>query len=277
MAVLLALLAAASYGLADFVGGVYSKRVSPWSVALMAQVGGSVVVLFVCLFVDGSPTRTDLLWTVVAGLGNGFGTAFLYRGLSSGRMGVVAPVSGVGAALVPIVVGVLSGERPDPLVWLGISVALPAIWLVAREPGVTSGPAAGAGLLDGLLAGLGFGTLFAALAQIPEEAGLLPLALNQVIAAGAIVVVAMTLRSPWVPREPIALVGMVSGCLGALATGAFMIANHSGYLTVTAVIASLYPAFTIMLAASLLREHVHKTQAVGLGLCAVAVVLVAVG
>lgn len=277
MAVLLALLAAASYGLADFVGGVYSKRVSPWSVALMAQVGGSVLVLFLCVFVDGSPTRIDLLWTVVAGLGNGFGTAFLYRGLSSGRMGVVAPVSGVGAALVPIAVGVLSGERPDPLVWLGISIALPAIWLVAREPGAASGPGASAGLIDGLLAGLGFGTLFAALAQIPEAAGLLPLALNQVIAAGAIVVVAMTLRSPWVPREPIALVGMISGCLGALATGAFMIANRSGYLTVTAVIASLYPAFTIMLAASLLREHVHKTQAVGLGLCAVAVVLVAVG
>lgn len=277
MAVLLALLAAASYGLADFVGGVYSKRVSPWSVALMAQVGGAAVVLFVCLFVDGSPTRIDLWWTVVAGLGNGFGTAFLYRGLSLGRMGVVAPVSGVGAALVPIAVGVLTGERPDPLVWLGISVAMPAIWLVAREPGADRSSGLGAGLTDGLLAGLGFGTLFAALAQIPEEAGLLPLALNQVIAAGAIVAVAMTLRSPWVPREPIALVGMVSGCLGALATGAFMIANRSGYLTVTAVIASLYPAFTIMLAASLLREHVHKTQAMGLGLCAVTVVLVALG
>lgn len=275
MAILLALFAAASYGVADFVGGVYSTRVSPWAVALMAQLGGATAVLVVVLFVDGSPTRVDLLWTVLAGLGNGFGTAFLYRGLSSGRMGVVAPVSGVGAALVPVVIGVLSGERPSALMWVGILFALPGIWLVAREP--RSGGGLGPGFTDGVLAGLGFGTLFAALAQIPESAGLLPLALNQVVAGIAIVVVATVLRSPWVPRETPALVGVVSGCLGALATGAFMIATRSGYLTVTAVIASLYPAFTVVLAAFLLREHVHRAQALGLGLCAFAVMLVAAG
>jgi drug/metabolite transporter (DMT)-like permease len=191
-------------------------------------------------------------------------------------MGVVAPVSGVGAAVVPVAVGVLTGERPDTLVWLGILIALPAIWLVAREP--ATGPTRlGAGLLDGVLAGLGFGTLFAALAQIPGEAGFLPLALNQVVAGVAIVAVATALRSPWLPREPRALGGVVSGALGALATGAFLVATHGGYLTVTAVIASLYPAFTVMLAAFVLREHVHRAQAIGLGLCAVAVTLVAAG
>ena len=276
MAVLLSLLAAASYGLADFVGGVTSRRVSPWSVALVAQVGGATLVFLLTLVVPGSPTLADLAWSLVAGLGNGFGTAFLYRGLSSGRMGVVAPVSGVGAAVVPVAVGVLTGERPDTLVWLGILIALPAIWLVAREP--ATGPTRlGAGLLDGVLAGLGFGTLFAALAQIPAEAGFLPLALNQVVAGVAIVAVATALRSPWLPREPRALGGVVSGALGALATGAFLVATHGGYLTVTAVIASLYPAFTVMLAAFVLREHVHRAQAVGLGLCAVAVTLVAAG
>ncbi|MCW2765891.1 MAG: family transporter [Nocardioides sp.] len=278
MAILLALVAAAAYGFSDFVGGVFSQRVSPWAIALMAQLGGAVVVFAVAVFVDGSPTRTDLLWSLVAGLGNGFGTAFLYRGLSSGRMGVVAPVSGVGAALVPVAVGVGTGERPALLVWVGILVALPAIWLVAREPQASAhGRRRGAGLGDGVLAGLGFGTLFAALAQIPEEAGLLPLALNQVVAAVAIVLVARALRAPWVPREPLALVGMVSGCLGALAAGAFLVATHGGYLTVTAILTSLYPAFTVVLAATLLREHVHRAQALGLGLCAVAVVLVAAG
>jgi uncharacterized membrane protein len=274
MSIVLALFAAVSYGLADFVGGVLSKRASPWAVALMAQVGGAVLVFALTLVLPGEPTRADVLWSVLAGLGNGFGTAFLYRGLSSGRMGVVAPVSGVGAALVPVVVGVLAGERPAVLVWLGILLALPGIWLVSREP--TSG-GLGPGLADGILAGLGFGTLFAALAQIPESAGFLPLALNQVVAGVAIIAVALTLRVPWVPREPRALAGMVSGALGALATGAFLVATHGGYLTVTAVIASLYPAFTIMLAATVLRERVHRAQAMGLGLCAVAVALVAAG
>ena len=278
MAVLLALLSAVSYGLADFVGGVFSKRVSPWAVAFSAQIGGGTLVLLLTLVVDGSPTRVDLWWSLVAGLGNGFGTAFLYRGLSAGRMGVVAPISGVGAALVPVVVGVLSGERPHLLVWLGIAVAFPGIWLVSRGvPSADQRTGGSSGLTDGILAGLGFGTLFAALAQIPEEAGFLPLALNQLVAAAAIVAVATTLRSPWLPRQALALGGGISGALGALATGSFLVATHSGDLTATAVIASLYPAFTVLLAASVLRERIHPGQAVGLGLCATAIAMVAAG
>ena len=276
MAVLLSLVSALSYGLADFVGGVTSKCTSPWSVALLAQLGGGVLVLLLTLVVPGSPSGADVAWSVVAGLGNGLGTAFLYRGLSSGRMGVVAPVSGVGAALVPVAVGVLTGERPTAVVWAGIALALPGIWLVAREPATGPGPL-GSGLTDGLLAGVGFGSLFAALAQIHEGAGLLPLALNQLVAAAAIVGVAVALRSPWLPRDPRALGGVVSGVLGALATGSFQVATHSGYLSITAVIASLYPAVTVMLAASVLRERVHRAQAIGLGMCAVAVSLVAAG
>ena len=277
MAILLSLLSAASYGLADFVGGFSSKRVSPWSVALVAQLGGAGLVLVLTGFTGGSPTGADVAWSVVGGLGNGFGTAFLYRGLSSGRMGVVAPVSGVGAALVPVAVGVLGGERPPALVWAGIALALPGIWLVAREPVDGLRDDLGNGFADGVLAGLGFGTLFAALAQIPEEAGFLPLALNQLVAGVAIIAVATVLRSAWLPRDPRAAAGLVSGALGALATGAFLVATHQGYLTVTAVIASLYPAFTVLLAATVLREHVHRAQAWGLGLCAAAIALVAAG
>jgi len=275
MSILLSLLAAASYGLGDFNGGWFSRRGGAWAVSLVAQLGGTAMVLVVVLFTGGSPTGTDLAWAVLAGVGNGFGTAFLYRGLASGRMGVVAPVSGVGAVLVPVIVGVATGERPEPLVWLGIVLALPAIWLVSREP--VEGGDLGSGLTDGILAGLGFGTLFAALAQIPAEAGYLPLALNQLIAGGAIIVVAIALRSPWVPRNRYALGGLLSGLLGSLATGLFQAATHGGHLTVAAVITSLYPAFTILLAALVLHERVHRAQAIGLGMCACAVVLVAAG
>ncbi|MGZ4445702.1 MAG: EamA family transporter [Nocardioides sp.] len=275
MAVLLALLAAGAYGLSDFVGGFVSQRVSPWTVALVGQVSGAGLVALLTLVTPGSPTHADLGWSLVAGLGNGFGTAFLYRGLSSGRMGVVAPVSGVGAALVPVAVGLLLGERPEVLVWVGIVLAMPGIWLVSREP--VDGPGVRGGVTDGVLAGLGFGSLFAALAQIPSSAGFLPLALNQVVAGVAVVAVAGALRQPWLPRRPLAAAGAVSGALGALATGAFLVATHGGFLTVTAVIASLYPAFTVLLAIGVLREHVHRGQAVGLGLCAVTVALVAAG
>ena len=281
MSILLSLFAAASYGLGDFNGGIFSRRGGAWAVSLVAQLAGTALVLVLVAFDGGSPTAADLMWAVVAGVGNGFGTAFLYRGLSSGRMGVVAPVSGVGAVLVPVVVGVLTGERPGALVWVGVLLALPAIWLVSREPSSEPVPGAtqdvGSGVLDGVLAGLGFGSLFAALAQIPAEAGFLPLALNQLVAGGAIIVVALVLHQDWVPRNRYALGGAISGALGALATGLFQVATHHGYLTVAAVITSLYPAFTVLLAATVLREHVHRTQAIGLALCAGAVVLVAAG
>lgn len=279
-AVLLALAAAAAYGLSDFVGGVTSKRASPWSVALVAQLVGGVAVLALATVVRGEPTTADLGWALVAGVANGIGTGFLYRGLSSGRMGVVAPVSGVGAAVVPVAVGVLTGERPSAAVWIGILVALPGIWLVAREPApedVSGATPSTSGALDGVLAGLGFGALFAALAQIPEEAGFLPLALNQLVAGVVVVAMAMVLRARWLPREPAAAVGAVSGVLGATATGCFLLATQSGYLTVTSILASLYPAITVVLAATVLRERVHRGQAIGLVLCGAAVALVAGG
>ncbi|GAB3264885.1 EamA family transporter [Nocardioides dilutus] len=279
MTVLLSLLAAAAYGLGDFNGGIFSKRAGPWAVSLVAQLGGTLLVLVVALVHGGDPTTGDLAWGLAAGLGNGFGTAFLYRGLASGRMGVVAPVSGVGAVLVPVVVAVATGERPGSGVWLGVLLAVPAIWLVSREP--TRPPVAslgpGSGLLDGILAGLGFGTLFAALGQIPESAGFLPLALNQLVAGVVVVLVAVALRQDWVPRNRFALGGLLSGALGTLATGLFQVATQQGHLSVAAVITSLYPAFTVLLAALVLREHVHRAQAAGLALCAAAVTLVALG
>ena len=280
IAIALSLLAATAYGLSDFLGGVLSKRATPWSVAFVGQLAGAAIVLVLTVTVPGSPTTTDLLWAVVAGIGNGLGTAFLYRGFAAGRMGVVAPVSGVGAALVPVAVGLLGGERPGALVWLGIVAALPGIWLVAREPGTrmpTDLPGASAGVVDGVLAGLGFGSLFAALAQIPDAAGFLPLALNQLVAAAVVVLAAVLLRSSWIPRDRAAWGGVATGALGALATGAFLLASQQGLLTVTSVLASLYPAVTVLLAATVLREHVHRAQAVGLVLCGVAVAFVAAG
>ncbi|MCB0895170.1 MAG: EamA family transporter [Nocardioides sp.] len=277
MTVLLSLLAAASYGLGDFNGGLFSRRGGAWAVSLVAQLGGTTMVLVVVAFTGGSPTAADLGWAVAGGVANGFGTAFLYRGLASGRMGVVAPVSGVGAVVVPVLVGTLAGERPGGLVWLGVLLALPAIWLVSREPVTGPTVGVGSGLLDGVLAGLGFGTLFAALAQIPGSAGWFPLALNQLVAGFAIIGIATVLRASWVPTNRYALGGLLSGALGALATGLFQVATRHGYLAVAAVITSLYPAVTVLLAATVLREHVHRAQAVGLALCAGCIVLVAAG
>ncbi|MFN8195087.1 MAG: EamA family transporter [Nocardioidaceae bacterium] len=278
MTVLLSLVAALSYGLGDFVGGVSAKRSTAWAVAVTAQFGGAAVMLLVSLAVPGTPSTADLWWAGTAGIANGFGTAFLYRGLSSGRMGVVAPVSGVGTAVVPVVIGLWLGERPSAIVWLGMLVAAPAIWLVSREaPEQAGATAQRSGFLDGVLAGLGFGTLFALLAQVGRDAGLVPLAVNEIIAGLAVVVVALVMHGDWVPRNRHAGLGVVSGTLGGVATFAFLLATHHGFLSVAAVLTSLYPAITVVLAATVLREHIHRGQAWGLAACGLAIALVAAG
>jgi len=273
-AVLLALLSALCYGTSDFVGGVLSARVPPWTAALCAQLGGAASVAVVALL-GGDPglTAASAGWACLAGAGSGLGTAFLYRGLAAGRMGVVAPISGVGSAVVPVLVGFAGGERPAALVWLGIVLALPAIYLVAR----TSGGGGSAGALDGALAGVGFGVSFAAIAQVPAGSGLWPLAVNQLVAAVLLVGGATVARSAWLPGKPQAALAAVAGMLAAAALGVFLDATRHGYLTVTSVIAALYPAATVLLAATVLRERIHRAQALGLGLCAVAVALVAGG
>jgi drug/metabolite transporter (DMT)-like permease len=275
---LLALAGAASYGIADFVGGLLSRRTSAWAVAFVAALSSALVVLALEPVLPGDPTTADLVWGGLGGIGAGVGTGFLYRGLAAGRMGVVAPISGVGAAVVPVLVALVLGERPGALVWIGIACALPGIWLVARDSRAdSSSTGRAAGVVDGLLAGLGFGGQFAALGQIQEGAGALPLGINQIVAALVIVALAIGARAPWLPRDRAAYSGVVAGLLGLGATGAFVVAAQHGSLTVSSVLTSLYPAFTILLAALVLRERILRPQAVGLALCGVAVVLVATG
>ena len=282
----LALAAAALYGLSDFLGGVVSRRASVWQVAVVTQIAAIAMIGGATMLQPGEPTTEDLLWGALAGVGTGTGTAFLYRGLAAGRMGVVAPLSAVGAALLPVAVGVLTGERPALVTWIGIGCAVPAIWLVssAAEPAAPTGTAEaatsgrfGEGVIDGVLAGLGFGLMFAALGQVHDTAGLAPLAAAEVVSVVAIAVLAAAMGHSWIPRETGAWWGLVVGGLAAVAAVLFLFASQAGLLTVAAVLSSLYPVFTVLLAATILRERIGGAQAVGLALAAIAVALVAVG
>src|SRR4051812_25125305 len=278
MAVVLALCSALAYGLSDFLGGFVSRRTSAWSVAVVGQSSSAVCTALVALFVAGEPTPADFGWAVLAGVGVGVGTGFLYRGFASGRMGVVAPVSAVGAALVPVLAGTLTGERPSTLVWLGILAALPGIWLVSSTPDAPDGRASvAAGALDGALAGLGFGVLFAALGQVPNTAGWWPLATCQLVGVPSVIALAVVLRASWVPRGRVVRLAVLTGPLSATAAAAFLLATQFGFLTVAGVLASLYPASTVLLAALFLHERVHRAQGIGLGLCAIAIACVAGG
>lgn len=114
-AILLALAAALSLGASDFIGGILSKTRSVWMVVIASQITAALTTAVVAGFVPGDPEPADFAWAAGAGVGSVVGIAFLYRGLSRGRMGVVAPVSGVGAALLPVAVGLATGDEPSRL------------------------------------------------------------------------------------------------------------------------------------------------------------------
>jgi len=278
----LALAAALAYGLSDFVGGILSKTRSVWMVATASQLTAAFATAVVALLAPGDPGSTDFAWGAAAGVAGAIGISALYRGLSQGRMGVVAPISGTGAALVPVIVGLATGDEPSPLAWVGIAIAFAAIYFIPQagkehEP-VLDGPAStssGAGY--GAVAGLGFGALFALVGQIGDDAGFLPLALGQLVVAVTVALVAISLRQPWVPRGRGLAPVFAFGLLGTAALILFLLATRQGLLTIVSVIAALYPASTVAMAAIVLRERIGRMQSVGLGLAAIAVVLVTVG
>jgi drug/metabolite transporter (DMT)-like permease len=277
--VLLSLAAAVAYGLSDFIGGVLTRRASAWAVAVASQAAALVLAAAFAAASPTTPPASALAWGALGGLGSGAGNVLIYRGLGSGRMTVVAPVSALAAAVLPLVAGIAGGERPGMIPLLGVATALPAVWLV-------SGGGAGlfairgahrADVINGLGAGLGFGTQFSALGQVPADAGLVPLALSQVVSVASIVIAAIVLSAPWMPRDRFSRLGVFAGLLAGIATICFQLATQSGLLTIAGVLTSLYPAITVVMAAALLRERVRPLQGVGLLLAGAAVALIAAG
>jgi uncharacterized membrane protein len=286
LAVLLGLAAALGYGLSDFVGGVVSRRVHYSLVAVIAA-STALALTTVGLLVTSppSPTAQAVLWGAASGLGGGFGGLMLYRGLSLGRMGVVAPLSALGTAALPVIVGVALGDRPSVLAWVGVVLALPAIWLVStsdtpgEEPTTGRAPLA-EGVVDGLLAGVGFAVLLIGLGLAGDGAGLWPVVAGETSSVILLVVVMIgTLRrlddKRLSPRDVggAALVGV----LAAIGAVTYFFATHEGMLAIVAVITSLYPAATVGMSAVFLHEAITRRQGVGLALAGAAVILIAVG
>jgi uncharacterized membrane protein len=276
MAIVLGLAAALLYGGSDFSGGLASRRMGSLAVNVIGSTA-SVAVVWVVIAVSGGPAPTlhAVVWGLVGGLGGGVGTLVLYRGLARGQMSVVGPVSAVGAAIVPVVVGVALGERPGVWAVAGVLVALPAIALVAMTDSGRSG-ASRSGLLDGLIAGAAFGFLFVALAQAGNGSGLWPVASEQTMALVLAAAVAIGTRTPVRVTVRGAALPVLAGVSGMVATLLYFVATQQGLLSTVAVLTSLYPGVTVLLARMIVHERFRVAQRIGLGLCALAVVAIAV-
>lgn len=280
MAVLLALTAAASWGASDFLGGLAGRRTErdiTLSIAFLSQLLGLVGLTTIALLLGGEPlTSRDIVLSIGAGLGGAVGVALLYRGLTIGRMGVVAPVTGAGAAILPVIVGVALGGSPGPVAWLGVAAALVAIVLVSREPASAIARTTD-GLLEAIGAGLGFGVIFILLDQVSDGSGLLPLIPMKLAASGLLLLVGLVGRRRVIPPRVALAPVLAVGILDNLANVAYLLATREGLLAVVAVVSSLYPVGTVLLARGVLGEHLHRSQLGGLALAGIGVGLIAVG
>ncbi len=277
MGAALGLAAAALYGVSDFVGGMAARRLHFLWVSLVSQGVAAVIVWSSLPWTASAPSAEALLWGAVSGIGTATGTLALYRGLARGQMAVAGPLSAVGSAVLPAAVGFALGDRLEPVAVAGVLLALPALWLVARQPDASDAPVR-EGVVDGLLAGVGFGVLFIALDRAGDASGLWPVASGEVSSLVVLAVAYVVLRPAWVRvgRPPL-LLAAVAGLLAVVANIAFYYATHAGLLTVAAVLTSLYPAVTVLLAAVVLHERPDRIQLVGLALCACAVTAIVAG
>jgi drug/metabolite transporter (DMT)-like permease len=287
VSVLLGLLAAATYGSSDFLAGLASRRLPPIVVTAGAQ-GLCLLVglIAVAVYPGDGIDRTVLLWGAASGLGSAGGTFALYRGLGGGEMSVVATLSGLLTAVIPVVVGLATGDSLSAAAAIGIVAAIPAIGLVSWS-GERAG-AAGSGAIWGILAGLGFGLLFVGYDRAGSESGAWPLVIAEGLAmlltvGPALLVLGRGHREGGaVPdggasdRRALTLL-LGAGLLAGAANLSFIIGNHHGELAVVAVLTALYPGFTVVLARIVLGERWSSTQKVGLVTALIATLLVSLG
>ncbi len=267
------LAAAASWGAGDFTGGVASKRSSVYTVIILSQIaGGLLLALLAWILREPLPALRDVLWGGAAGIAGAIGLAALYRGLAVGKMGVVAPVTAVFSAAFPVMVGMLLEGLPTQKQLFGLLLALAAVWFVSRA--VDSGLTHVRDLGLPLLAGGGFGLFFVLMDRVATGSVLWPLVAARAASTVMMALFIFSRRSGsgtrWRRLPLITLAGVFDSGGNAF----FTLAAQAGRLDIAAVLSSLYPAVTVLLAWLLLREPLSRQQGLGVGLALTAVVFI---
>ena len=279
MAALLAILSAVAYGTCDFGAGIASRRFAPGPVTAVVEVMGLVTAILATLFIAGGrPDQSVLFWGAVSGVGSGVGTLSLYRGLAVGRMSLVATVSAVLTVVLPVIVSVILGYRPGPLVWIGLVGSVPAIALVSWQGDSNSQGGARSGLLYGVVAGAAFAFLYIGLHHAGTGAGAWPLIPGLVVSSLLVAPFAVLgLRSGGRPSARTGAYMFGAGLLGGAGNLLFLASTGPGELAIVAVLSSMGPGVTVVLARVFLAEHWSRLQLVGLLLAVGAVALISVG
>ena len=277
----LGLVAATTWGGSDFAGGLGARR----SPALLVAASGHLVTLLLllaaCIFGQlPLPHRTEFLEGAIGGLEGSLALAVFYRALAMGAMGLTAALTGLLTALVPVLYGLWVDGLPAPLALAGLLLGLVAIWLIAHSPGHGTPPRA---LMLGAVSGTGFGLQLILLKLASKDGVIWALTSARI---GGVLAMSSILLFAW-PRhgenESVGRqgrvwsgfwkTGILAGALDTIGNFGYTIAAHGGRLDLAALVSSLYPGFTILLAAMILREHPTRRQTLGMAVALASVVM----
>lgn len=274
LGIFLALTSGLVWGAADFTGGFATRRGHQFQVLAVSAAAG-IVLLLVCALISHEPlpSAPSAAWSAAGGVAGAIGLACLYRGLSLGNAATVAPTAAVVTAIMPVLFSGLRTGWPHPAQLAGFIVAMAGIWLVARASG--GDPISSQGLRLSLLAGIGFGSFLILIAQVQSDLVFVPLAVARVVTLiTALVLLTLgRVARPSLAAHPLAL---LAGVLDAGGNVFYLFAREFTRLDVAAVLASLYPVSTVVLARLLLKEQITRTQWIGAAVCLVAVILITI-
>ena len=264
------LASAASFGTADFTGGMVSKRAPVFGVLTVARTSGLAVALTLAAAThERIPSAGALLWAGAAGFIGALALPALYRALAVGKMSLAAPVTSVLCAAVPVLVAAVSEGLPHPVQICGLLLALAALWFISRPEGTLGRQ----GLGLALFAGVGFGTFLVCMRHATANAVYWPLATALVVSL-VMAIGIMALQGESLPKLRLMPVVLVAGVLDTGGNFFFVLASQRGRLDVAAVLSSLYPAFTVLLAHLVLKERISRVQAIGMFAALIAVPLI---
>jgi drug/metabolite transporter (DMT)-like permease len=282
LAILWALASALGYGASDYAAGLGTREASVIRVSILAEAASTATLLLVAPWASTQPpSAASVAWAAAAGLGGIIGAMTLYLGFRHAAFSVAGPLSAVASAGFSVLAGLLFGEHPSGLALAGIGLALPAIVAVSASPGSEPGGAVpghrAAGAAYGLVAGACFAVLFIGLNRAGSGHDLWPLVISQATGLIAVALIGAVSRDLKPPPRRAGWLAVLAGVTGGAGSACYFIATHLGLLAVTAVITSLYPGSTILLARVLIGERLTRTRLAGLGLAAASVALIAVG
>jgi drug/metabolite transporter (DMT)-like permease len=263
-AIILALMCAFSYGVADFWGGLATRRGSIWKVLPIIVAAGILTLLLAVPFLGATFSQGAILAGIAAGLSGTVGYIFLMYGLALGPMSVVAPISAVMGSIIPFAVGLLRGETLSTLGFIGAGLALVSIVLVSRSTSDATHPVTAKAVIVAIIAGIGIAGYFLGISGGPDDSGLAPVIVGRLVTGGIFIVIAIakwkTIREGAIDYK----LAIASGSLDVVGGATFMLATRAGDLVLVAVVAALYPAFTVVLARFILHERMEQHQLFGL-------------